>query len=182
MVATFGNIAIFVLATTLRNSIENRIVPISSTWGFQFEHLYFVMGTNQPDKDYLNDRCKLQEDPHGRSLARAPPSSQADKLFEYRCIPGNFPVNVLLTANCTGTYFGLGPTCRCEESMRFFWTASRFSTVQWFMFIDDDVYIRPLPLMTMLSGFDSTIDQSITLIRYSAVWNYLLKSVPFIRG
>jgi hypothetical protein len=58
-------------------------------------------------------------------------------------------VNILYTGNCTGEYFGIGPVCRCQEAMRFFNThlANLF---EWFVFIDDDVFMRPVSLLTML--------------------------------
>lgn len=164
-----SSIAIFLLATTLRNSIDNRIVPIAATWGAGFEHLYFVMGTNIVDKKYLDSSCEIQPILSHRLLARAPQLQPQNELLEYQCIPGGLPIRVLFTANCTGTYFGIGPTCRCQESMRFFWTAPRFRDTQWFMFIDDDLYIRRLPLMTMLSGFNDRLHEPISIIRMSNV-------------
>lgn len=163
----FDSIAIFILATTLRNSVRNRIVPTVSTWGKEFGHLYFVMGTNVKDKQFLDMNCDLNTS--GRKLG-APQTRPEDKLLEYTCKGDNSNrINILFTANCTGNYFGLGPTCRCEESIRFYSNSPRFKQTKWFMFIDDDLYIRPRPLISLLDGFDGSLSNSIALIRYSGV-------------
>jgi hypothetical protein len=169
MVGT-GNIAIFLLATTLRNSYENRIKPIMATWGADISHLYFVMGTNNADKPFLDKTCRNK--PHTRPVGmvstgpiKIRPLVVQGQMMEYDCPVPNSRINVLFTTNCTGTYFGRGPTCRCEESIRFFLYEKRFQNVEWFMFIDDDLYIRPTPLMSFLRSFDERIHQSIAIIR-----------------
>jgi hypothetical protein len=64
------------------------------------------------------------------------------------------PIKVLFSHNCTGEYFGIGPTCRCQETMRYFLHHARplrkFHNVKWFLFLDDDIYLRPFGLMSML--------------------------------
>lgn len=171
----YDNIAIFILATTLRNSIVNRIVPIASTWGADFPYLYFVMGTNDIDKQFLDRQCSPYRELGHRSLANAKQVPHRNELLEYRCpAPPASDLQVLFTANCTGTYFGLGPTCRCEESMRFFTTAPRFRRTEWFMFIDDDLFVRSAPFNSFLSGFDRVINQSITILRYATVRDLVL--------
>ena len=62
------------------------------------------------------------------------------------------PLQILLTGNCTGEYFGIGPTCRCQETMRYFYRHmnTTFKHVQWFLFMDDDMYFRPYSLLSML--------------------------------
>ncbi len=63
-------------------------------------------------------------------------------------------VNALFTANCTGEYFGHGPACRYQESMRFFYYHQEdlFAKTEWFIFIDDDLYMRPYSLQTLLNA------------------------------
>lgn len=63
--------------------------------------------------------------------------------------------NVLFTANCTGEYFGLGPTCRCQESLRYFSNEPTVQSVEWFLFLDDDTYIRPYALLSMLESLSN---------------------------
>lgn len=75
-------------------------------------------------------------------------------------------MNVLFVGNCTGEYFGIGPACRYQETARYFLSHAgmrnykqgaiakphigKFKDVEWFLFIDDDLYIRPYSLMSML--------------------------------
>lgn len=75
-------------------------------------------------------------------------------------------MNVLYISNCTGEYFGIGPACRYQESARYFLShagmryykdgaiekpyVDKFKGVEWFIFIDDDLYIRPYSLVSML--------------------------------
>jgi hypothetical protein len=62
-------------------------------------------------------------------------------------------VKILYTGNCTGEYFGLGPTCRCQESIRYFWNhEEKFRSIEYFIFMDDDIYYRPISLLTMLDN------------------------------
>jgi hypothetical protein len=57
-------------------------------------------------------------------------------------------VGALFVHNCTGEYFGWGPACRCQEAMRFFYKS--LPTARFFMFMDDDVYIRPFAFVEAL--------------------------------
>jgi len=60
-------------------------------------------------------------------------------------------VNVLFAGNCTGEYFGSGPVCRCQEAMRYF--VSQLSHhFDWFIFLDDDVFIRPFSFFYLLQS------------------------------
>lgn len=173
----FENIAIFLLATTLRNSYENRIKPIMATWGKEFEHLYFVMGANAADKPFLDTTCALanksttaaDSDQRRQLKAKRGKPVTPGELWQYVCPVPDRHANVLYASNCSGTYFGHGPTCRCEESMRAFLYSPRLAHTQWFMFLDDDVYVRPVPLMSFLGEFNSIIDQSITVLRLGSV-------------
>jgi len=80
---------------------------------------------------------------------------------ELRNRPHTF--SALFTANCTGEYFGYGPACRYQEAMRFFLYHRRmpppkgaehglFANTEWFVFMDDDLYIRPFSLQTLLNS------------------------------
>ena len=37
---------------------------------------------------------------------------------------------------------GFGPTCRCQESLRFWLRDARFARTKWFVLADDDVYFH----------------------------------------
>lgn len=60
------------------------------------------------------------------------------------------PLRALYHANCSGKYFGLGPSCRCQESMRYYLTEPAFRDFDWFVFMDDDLYFRPYALLSFL--------------------------------
>ena len=67
--------------------------------------------------------------------------------------PTRESVHILYTGNCTGEYFGIGPICRCQEAMRYF--NSHLKTHEWFIFVDDDIFIRPFALLSMLESIHS---------------------------
>jgi hypothetical protein len=248
MQSLLNSVAIFVLANTntefrpgggkhTYQYFEQRIKPIHDTWGASYKYLYFVLGTNKYDWEFLHsdkNHCQLTsslgdasnkrkkgksvsrnlwEDANtarkndiinhtvdGRKLiARVPQTSSRHVYETYEChIPAAesnqryreqlwrsnitdqtpsiylydanpSPVKFLWVGNCTGEYFGWGPTCRAQEAMNFYnyhtqrsdrglekeWsslsTDSRlFRDTQWFMFMDDDLYVRPLALDTLL--------------------------------
>eukprot|EP01038_Epipyxis_sp_PR26KG_P008126 gene8126-11004_t len=208
-----SSIAIFILATTKQNSIheqdfrsyfESRILPISNTWGLLFPHLYFVLGTNKFDMDFVDKRCSVQKLESRRSRILIPRAIQTpikNQIEEYCCYREsqyegfsklsyrsnnknssndesktcfgsntssasslskhnnnyhnhhyNECIKVLRVGNCTGEYFGSGPTCRCQESMRYFLAQIKPESFQWFLFLDDDVYIRPYSLLSFLEN------------------------------
>lgn len=103
-------------------------------------------------------------------MLKAKPGTQSaprDSLEVYECtLPRSTaprPLRILYAANCTGEYFGEGPTCRCEASMRFFnvhlsaTDSSNPHPPKWFAFLDDDFYLRPIAVMKMLHMFDNTV-------------------------
>ena len=129
------------------------------------------MGRNSFDFQFLETYCSRSS---GSRRLRARPGQTRpyeDILYQYRC-PLDIPLSdktaftdrsysnataptlqVLYMGNCTGEYFGIGPTCRCQESMRYF--LSHFvNSTRWFMFMDDDVYVRPHSLRRMLELVD----------------------------
>lgn len=151
---------------------ESRITPISMTWARYYPHVYFVFGTNSFDYKFLSEKCELTESypPKENNQRILRPSSPQqlpeNRNYLYNCPVSYVPYNnfssyyyhnesqttsvlqhsfqALYIGNCTGEYFGSGPTCRCQESIRYFLANKlRFSTVQWFAFMDDDNYIRP---------------------------------------
>ena len=125
---------------------ESRIVPISTTWGSLFRdidnqsNLYFVFGTNEFDYRFLNNddkRCRTVASINNSStyrslLAHTPQMDLENKVTEYSCRifshEHKYPTNdhnemvrILWMGNCTGEYFGIGPVCRCQEAMRYFY-------------------------------------------------------------
>jgi hypothetical protein len=172
----FKKIAIFILGTTTPNSrfpqkyktyYESRIVPIVTTWASYFPFVYFVFGTNRFDHKFLDKHCQLHEtipnypisklQPSHRTLIARTPQKIPQNIYElYSCpvIESNHTLplkfNVLYIGNCTGEYFGIGPTCRCQETIRFFQQSLLLKDLPWFLFMDDDVYIRPYTLFSVL--------------------------------
>jgi hypothetical protein len=158
--------------------LESRIVPIRESWGQFFPHLYFVFGTNKFDHDFLTQQCTTQK--AGRQLAardRQIPSENVAHLYscpiyeveahyktsqdvtvdlavtkESSTSTPLYEFNALWTGNCTGEYFGYGPTCRCQESMRYFNHDPVLQKKEWFIFMDDDIYYRPYALVSLLSS------------------------------
>jgi hypothetical protein len=84
------------------------------------------------------------------------------------------PWKALYVGNCTGEYFGSGPTCRCEEAIRYFLNHEQttFREVKWMIFMDDDVYLRPFAFSSFLSQFENThlqpSNRAVTLISSDA--------------
>ena len=91
----------------------------------------------------------------------------ADPVFEWRA---------LWVGNCTGEYFGIGPTCRCQEALRFFsrppsagnpwnrgtrgnplYQQQQQQEPEWFVFIDDDMHFRPYSLVSLLHGVSASL-------------------------
>lgn len=90
------------------------------------------------------------------------PITQMYQDFQHR---RSEPIKALYHANCTGKYFGIGPTCRCQESMRYFLTHPRFLEVKWFIFMDDDLHYRPYSLLTFLHQLQhQTNDSAVALV------------------
>ena len=196
-------IAIFVLGTTnhihKRSLYDSRLTPIVDTYGQFFRHLYFVFGTNLFDHKFLRSSCtpKHAAASGGRRLrAHTRQTPPEDRVTEYLCpvattnitdtaalgLPHRSTANILWVGNCTGEYFGIGPTCRCQESMRYYLGSADPSlrSTRWFIFMgkpplailccppsrlchphyrrptrppDDDLYIRPYSLLALLDHF-----------------------------
>lgn len=160
------DLAVFVLATTKGNreysAYEHRIVEIATTWGSAFHNLYFVLGTNIFDYKFLTDNCyqadagmaatpnHLYQQQNRRLKAHSPQTTSNNVVNEYTCPRGDLNVDIkfLWIANCTGEYFGIGPTCRCQEAMRYY--NNHPGLGNWFGFFDDDMHLRPYALTSML--------------------------------
>ncbi|RYH17387.1 hypothetical protein EON65_28675 [archaeon] len=174
---------------------ESRILPIKQTWGSFFPYFYFVFGNSVHDHRFILQRCKLlstQGDPYVRhrtlrnstdlydcpvlkhewtwnytkaiETSNPSPAVQIFNEYQQRRLQ---PFKALYTTNCSGTYFGIGPTCRCQEAMRFFIQNTQFSHVKWFAFMDDDLYYRPYSLLSLLYKLQSTVarhDSPVTLV------------------
>ena len=165
---SFGDIAIFVLATTRFNGkkqayptyLESRIIPIKNTWGALFPNIFFVFGSNVFDYKHLLTKCHLNQ-PNTRKLVAHTAQTPSENIsLYYTCGIGSdyqYPwlvsdhFNVMWTGNCTGEYFGSGPTCRFQESLRSFMYNPKLANTDWFIFMDDDIYLRPFAFLSFLA-------------------------------
>lgn len=147
-------ISVIILATSLEVTKQGeqysyffrRALPMKTTWASLFD-IELAFGTNVFDNEFLLAHCAgLRR----RLRVTAPQTPPRDAVESYECDEG---LRVLYFANCTGEYMGLGPVCRCQEAIRY-WQSPRFQAYRWFAFMDDDVYLRPWPLVGLLSGFD----------------------------
>lgn len=148
-------ISVIILATSLEVTKQGeqysyffrRALPMKSTWASLFD-LELAFGTNVFDNEFLLKHCAgLRR----RLRVTAPQTPPRDTIESYECDEG---LRVLYFANCTGEYMGAGPVCRCQEAIRYWQQSPRFKDTRWFAFMDDDVYLRPWPLVGLLSGFD----------------------------
>lgn len=117
----FHLISIFILGTP--NNYWSRMVPITNTWGRDFDHMYFVMGRNR-DWSTTKRKCKKMVDS----------SVKKSDVERYTCAPGsvvaptlNFlaplqktTISFLYSKTCTDKYFGASPTCKLEKAMFYF--------------------------------------------------------------
>jgi len=81
------------------------------------------------------------------SPSSSPPSSSSSSPPS----PLSVLIQVIMTHRCTGEYFGSGPTCRAQEVMLAYLHVPAFRQSKYFIFIDDDVYIRPHAMLRFLS-------------------------------
>lgn len=167
-----SSVAVFVLATTHSLTRKNgetysyfdeRIRPMWDAWGHYLDHFYFVVGRNVHDSKFLlNNNCSKAEGlvPHIRSrilLPHRPQIESRDGISEYQCTMDDSDrkhIAFLHATNCTGEYFGEGPVCRCQESLRYYLKHRRLKSVSWFLFMDDDVFLRIGPLLQLLRMLD----------------------------
>ncbi|KAJ1448107.1 hypothetical protein M885DRAFT_623741 [Pelagophyceae sp. CCMP2097] len=161
MVAVNGVLAVIVLATSVEKQFQgkaysyfwDREVPMVQTWASGYD-TKFAFGTNTVDHKFVKAKCQAAILRQRRRLGPKPPQERPRDVVEsYDCAEAT---RVLYLANCTGEYMGLGPVCRCQESIRFWLYSKEYAETEWFMFVDDDNYFRPEALNALLEGFDSS--------------------------
>jgi hypothetical protein len=93
-----------------------------------------------------------------KNISESPPSASSNPDFKsfqsFQTQRSSKGWNALYIGNCTGEYFGAGPTCRCQESLRFYLNHlnGHFASSKWMIFMDDDIYYRPFSLQSFLSS------------------------------
>lgn len=199
---SFSSIAVFILSTISphprsTNSLSDTLIgrraaSNHATWAGYFPNTFYVMGSNKRDFDYLQANCdemvlvKIENNSTStkrRLVPKEPQIPSEDSISIYHCSAYNssrIPLKVLMIKNCTGEYFGLGPTCRCQESIRYFRNVLSFHfELDWFLFLDDDVYLRPFSLISLLKQMDISHPNPAALISaefyrgfdFSTRWN-----------
>ena len=118
----FSNIAIFILATTRIyygiSSYHRRMVPIFNSYGNLFPYLYFIIGNSTLDYRFLSQlKCNFKG------------SIYADSLELYVC---STRMKILRAKHCLSSYFGSGPTCRCQVALQYFLKSSQLLTPPYF--------------------------------------------------
>ena len=101
---------------------------------------------------------------HRMLIAREKQGKYRDVVSVWNCSlpyarPASHPrlwLHVLMAHACTGEYFGAGPTCRAEEAMLAYLQLPTLQHTSWFIFIDDDVYMRPQVLVSFLTWATTT--------------------------
>lgn len=121
----YQQLAIFLLATAhtfplnsthIYSYYNQRILPIYETWGKSFQHLYFILGNNPINQQFVQANCRSfqslteqNEIQISRNLKPAVKKNDAlvNKTTFHSC-GANQQLNVILTWNCSGEYFGIG--------------------------------------------------------------------------
>jgi hypothetical protein len=172
MISSLSSFAVFVLATSHIfdniTSFDSRIIPIVQTWGSLFNRLFFVFGNHPYDAMILKQRCQRVSFVVSKGIF----AQQNNYIEEYRCLyhknisthsyihdKGEF--HALRLGFCEGSYYGRGPTCRCEMSLKWYLNASTTASTDWFMFIDDDIYVRPHALGIMIQSFEQNMHRQL---------------------
>jgi hypothetical protein len=156
-----NEIVVFVLATNrgrdsghFVSQFESRLKPLYESWGHLFPYFFGIMGNNAQDRKFLTTKCLLE----AKALIKSKNTLQNDIQYDidldmYGCPVSedkNY-VNVLRTNQCNGAYFGAGPTCRAETSLLLFLYWDYLAPCKWFLFADDDIYIRPFALTSFFN-------------------------------
>ena len=131
----------------------DRLYGSAATWGAQFPELTYVFGGNGKLERDAAERG--HETPEGFL-----PCHVVERGRDWtRSVCGTFAI--LRFANCTNDYYGSkGPCCRNQESMR--WVLNYRPNVKWYLFQDDDMYIRGPALVALLSRYDPDRAMSIS--------------------
>jgi hypothetical protein len=84
------SVAVFILATTksfggvtsMVSSYQSRMMEIAETWTKPMEHVYFVMGSNKFDDEFLKDECDYMtsfgDEPRAEAATGAAATATAD--------------------------------------------------------------------------------------------------------
>ena len=176
--ASFTGIGVFLLGTLrmaedLGEPVEkghgsdakyyDRAVAARATWAKHAKVFYIVTGKGGPEERvYKNESaCRNETLLFRKMLHNHHPKPRSYEVFH--CGEPELGMNFLHLARCEGTYAGAeGPCCRCEGAMLFFLAlhkhhkaandaASKGLFPDWFLFVDDDYYVRLNYLHAMIN-------------------------------
>ena len=160
-----SEIAVHILATSKTKSgraggadydyVEERLLAGARTWGRGFPRLSYIVGSSD-DLDDMSTRLSAAgpcaKEP--RDCGQRKNSRNGDGCDVSRLECSSF--SVVRFRNCTSDYYGTsGPCCRCQESMRhMIHLMARGDAWKWWVFADDDMYMRAPAIVAMLSKHD----------------------------
>ena len=135
--------------------VEERLLAGARTWGRGFPRLSYIVGSSD-DLDDMAARVSSAAAPCAKEPRDCGQQnkSKGDGCDVSRLECSSF--SVVRFRNCTSDYYGTtGPCCRCQESMRWMINlAARGDAWKWWIFADDDMYMRAPAIVAMLSKHD----------------------------
>ena len=179
-----NNVAVFLLGTmygakefgadTNEHAFYERSVAARMTWARHAKVFYIVTGKGGSEDKVLNKDNKgcREGTKHFREMLKnhhAKPQSY--EMFH--CGEPELGMNVLHLAQCEGSYWGpKGPCCRCEGAMLFYLALHSHHQSEhgnsnnthahfpdWFLFADDDFYVRLNFFESMLMKAQFPVDR-----------------------
>jgi hypothetical protein len=143
----------------------NRSRSSMQTWGAPFPHLFVVWGNGEAEREFLGPGgrgadCPSEHFVHdgGGNGGATPIKWQLVRCHERP---------ILFVPGCTSEYYGHnGPCCRAEAALRFVVDAGHVPLadgrggggdgVKWVIFADDDMFVRPAPLLALLGRHNAS--------------------------
>lgn len=160
------NIAVFLLAS-LKNSIAlgepapksgefydyfQRLSAAKQTWASKATHFYGVTGSGESETRIFNrHQCRNLSHPSTHHPHHAYRSYSNHPHVLYECAG----TKILHVPACDGSSWGAdGPCCRCSGAMKFFLDLLTLPRPpQWFIFADDDYFMRLHYLDSLFSSY-----------------------------
>ena len=168
--AEISSVAVFLLGTmygakeygadTNEHAFYERAVAARATWAKHAKVFYIVTGKGGSEDKALKQstRCRDTTKHFRDFLGRHHVQPQSFEVFH--CGEPALGMNVLHLPHCEGSYWGpKGPCCRCEAAALFYLALHSHHRINhnttafpnWFLFADDDFYVRLNYLEAMLT-------------------------------
>eukprot|EP00614_Pseudopedinella_elastica_P026831 CAMPEP_0172621032 /NCGR_PEP_ID=MMETSP1068-20121228/108237_1 /TAXON_ID=35684 /ORGANISM="Pseudopedinella elastica, Strain CCMP716" /LENGTH=217 /DNA_ID=CAMNT_0013428561 /DNA_START=48 /DNA_END=698 /DNA_ORIENTATION=+ len=128
-------------------------------WAREVKYLTLVTDTAISTSDLAKFKshhgCSEDLDFGGQTTAKEHGgSSEVQAVREFRCSAWS-GARLLLTP-CASAWFGTaGPCCKFDYAARDFFRGPLNGVVDWFLYSDDDLFVRPLVLQGFLDQFDA---------------------------